>query len=104
MSIRETTHEAGRAIKPTAKTLRARVFMFILAKGETGATLEEMEQALKMPGNTVRPRRVELEDRGLVQDSGRKRLTASGRSAIVWTVPPAVAARAKAKIAARASA
>ena len=43
-----------------------------------------------MSGNTVRPRRIELQEKGLVVDSGRRRPTPSARQAIVWVVPERV--------------
>jgi hypothetical protein len=101
--IRGTTFAAARAITSRAATLRARVFVFILEQGERGATLEEIEQGMGMPGNTVRPRRVELEEKGWVKDSGMTRETRSGRKAIVWVVPPDVAAKAHAHFAKRAT-
>jgi hypothetical protein len=101
--VRGTSHAAGRAIRGRSATLRARVFGFILDKREFGATLEEIELGLAMSGNTVRPRRVELEDRKLVEDSGNRRPTRSGKPAIVWRIPELVAARAREKLAMRSS-
>jgi hypothetical protein len=99
--IRGTSFAAERAIKPKARQLRAKVFLFILSRGALGATLEEIEQGLKLPGNTVRPRRVELEEKGFVKGSGKTRPTASGRSAIVWIVPEEVASKARMKLASK---
>lgn len=98
MTTRSTTVEAKKAIRPVARTLRAQVFVELLKRGTAGATLEELEVTLKIPGNTIRPRRQELEKRGLVVDSGRERPTSSGRSAIVWIVPEEVAKLAHAKL------
>lgn len=98
MTIRGTSYGAARAIRGRAKTLRAKVFAFILQRGHLGATLQEMEQTLGMAGNTVRPRRIELEEKGWVQDSGRRRPTDSGKAAIVWVVPEPIASSALAKL------
>jgi hypothetical protein len=49
-----------------------------------GATDEELQQALSLQGNTLRPRRRELQLMGKVLATGVKRPTASGRQAIVW--------------------
>jgi hypothetical protein len=51
-----------------------------------GATDHELQKNLAMNPSTQRPRRVELVNFGLVRDSGRKRLTPSGRWAVVWDV------------------
>lgn len=74
--------------------MRARVFQFILSRGLSGATLEEIHLTLGIPENTARPRRKELEAKGWVIDSGRRRTTRAGRDAIVWIIPDAIAARA----------
>jgi len=87
-----TAHEAAAAILPRSGTLRRRVFDHIAAAGELGATDAEIQRELDMPGNTQRPRRVELIEAGLIIDSGRRR-TEHGRRMIVWVAvaqaPPA---------------
>jgi hypothetical protein len=67
----------------SAAALRARVLAYLVTQPD-GATDEELQTALDMPGSTERPRRVELVTRGLVRDSGRTRQTRSGRQAVVW--------------------
>lgn len=55
-----------------------------------GATDEEMQADIPMGANTQRPRRRELELWGVIENSGRVRLTRSRRLAVVWKlVPPA---------------
>ncbi len=49
-----------------------------------GATDEEMQFTLRMPANTQRPRRRELQRAGLIADSGMTQSTRSGRQAVVW--------------------
>lgn len=51
-----------------------------------GATDEEMQFELDMAQNTQRPRRRELQQWGLVIDSGTTRATKSGRQAVVWVL------------------
>lgn len=81
-----TSVAAAQEIKPTATTLRARVYEFLKAQGERGATDEEMQLGLPMAASTQRPRRVELVKAGLIGDSRLTRKTSSGRSATVWKV------------------
>jgi hypothetical protein len=50
------------------------------------STDEEIMSALDMNGNTERPRRRELELMGKIEDSGKTRLTRSGRTAVVWRI------------------
>ena len=80
----DTSCEAAAQMKPTAANLRAAVLRELAMRGEQGATDEEVQLALSMPGNTQRPRRRELELSAQVVDSGRKRKTLSGRDAVVW--------------------
>lgn len=101
MPVRPTSFAAHRAITPTAANLRQRVFLFILARGADGATLEEIERGLNLEGNTVRPRRCELEERMLVEDSSRRRKTFAGRDAVVWVIPAPIATKALSKLAAK---
>lgn len=81
-----TSQEAAEAIQPRAETLRRAVLDYLRSRGEEGATDEETQEALAMSGSTQRPRRCELQEMGLVVDSGRTRPTRSGRAAVVWVV------------------
>ena len=84
--IRETSLEANEQINPKKPTLRSLVLGYIAANGDNGATDEEIQTAMKMPANTQRPRRRELEQRRLIKDSGKRRKTISNHDAIVWVV------------------
>jgi hypothetical protein len=79
-----TSRAAALSIEPATDTLRAAVYSWITRCGMHGATDQEISEALRMPGNTQRPRRVELVDGGHVVDSTRRRKTHSGRDAVVW--------------------
>ena len=50
-----------------------------------GLTVDALEQVLQRSHQTVSARVNELRDRGWVVDSGHRRKTRSGRSAIVWS-------------------
>lgn len=99
MTVRGTSHAAKRAIKPFSPKQRTRVFLFVLGKGEYGATLHEICVGLSMDASSASPRRGELEKAGFLEDSGRCRPTPSGVKAHVWVVPKDVAARSKAMLA-----
>lgn len=89
MGLRPTSLSARRSVKaPVRASQRQKILGFIHAKGSDGATIEEIERGMKMSGNTVRPRRQELEEMGIVLDSGRRRKTEKGRNAIVWVTIP----------------
>jgi hypothetical protein len=76
-----TSRDAAEQARESAPTQRQRVFAQLQAHD---ATDEEMQCALGMNPSTQRPRRIELHRMGFVKDSGRKRLTKSGRKAVVW--------------------
>ena len=80
-----TSVEAGVAIKPCTGRLRQRVLEYIQSCGPSGATDEECQLALAMPGSTQRPRRWELAQARLITQAGT-RCTTSGRVAQVWAV------------------
>lgn len=81
-----TSMEAARLISGKAATLREKVRQFLELRGKAGATDEEIQSALVMAANTERPRRRELEQAGIVRDSGMTRTTTSGRAATVWVL------------------
>lgn len=79
-----TSRSAAIRAEPTAGTLRAAVLAFIRDSGPSGATDEEIQDALALPGSTERPRRIECLTAGTIRDSGQVRATKSGRWAAVW--------------------
>ena len=81
-----TSVAAAKEIEPVSGALRRQVYAFLRERGRTGATDEEMQDALAMSPSTQRPRRIELVQAGHVRDSGDKRKTRSGRLAMVWIV------------------
>jgi predicted transcriptional regulator len=80
----DTSVAAAEIIRPSAAAIRARVADHVARCGDFGATEQEIEQALALPGNTVRPRLWELEKAGQVVKSIKTRLTRSGRQARVY--------------------
>ncbi len=80
----DTSLLAATQIQSSAKTLRQVVLDYLKRLGYLGATDEEICEALDMAGNTVRPRRRELELSGQVRKTELRRKTRSGRLAVVW--------------------
>jgi len=77
-----TSKAAAQEIKPSADTLRQRVYEYVALCGENGATREEVEIALEMSGSTVRPRVVELLNAGRIREVPETtRATEAGRQA-----------------------
>jgi len=81
----KTSKDAARSLAGEAPTLRARVYEYIASQGELGATDDEIELALTMKHQTASARRRELVLKGDIIDSGKTRVTSSGRKATVWT-------------------
>ena len=79
-----TSEAAAEAIKPVTGKLRKRVFEEIARRGQWGSTRQEVEINLQMSGDTVRPRFLELADKGLIEKAGMTRPTTSHRLAEVW--------------------
>ena len=78
---KQTSVDAALKAKPKTGKKRQRVHAYLLGRP---ATDEEIEIALNMSGNTVRPTRGTLVKDGHVIDSGVRRLTRAGNEAIVW--------------------
>lgn len=81
--VRETSQ------RPTGPDAEQTRILNALVHNASGMTDEELQALLDMPGNSERPRRRELERKGLVRDSGRRRQVRSGRQAIVWVATEA---------------
>ena len=64
--------------------LRREVFDLIDQRGEHGATCDEIEVMLDLTHQCASPRCTELREKGLIVDSGRRRITRSGRRAAVY--------------------
>jgi hypothetical protein len=68
----------------TANTHRERALNALVTVGGHGMTDFELAEALGLQQTSAGKRRGELRDAGLVADSGRRRPSPSGSSAIVW--------------------
>jgi len=81
----EPSHEAAASALPRSAHQREAVLAAIRARGDLGLTDEELQVLLELPGNSERPRRRELQQRGLIRDSGLRRAPAHDRvRATVW--------------------
>ena len=79
-----TSLAAAKAVEPRANSDRLRVLFAIRDAGERGITDDELQFGLNMPGDTERPRRNELLEKGLIWKSATTRPTRSGHEATVW--------------------
>ena len=83
-----TSREAAEKAEGSADSWRRRVLEFVRGRGPQGATDDELAACFAVSANTVAPRRTELAAAGRVVNSGKRRMTRAGGTAIVWVVPP----------------
>jgi|TARA_R110000796_G_C14519982_1_gene430763 hypothetical protein len=81
---RHTSREAAVDVLPKTGTQRRMVYDHIVTRGAYGATIDECATSLDMPVQSVTPRRRELEDQGLLVDSGVVRKGTYSQNGIVW--------------------
>jgi transcription initiation factor IIE alpha subunit len=81
-NARFTSIAAAWSMLPKSGSQRRKVYDAILEAD--GLTDEEIETATGLTGNSVRPRRYELLQDGLIEASGETRKTKQGNAAIVW--------------------
>jgi len=82
----ETSKQAAREILPYLARLEAAVFRVIERAGIKGACVHEIEDALAMLHQTAGARVRGLVLLGLVEDSGLRRPTHTGRQSKAWRV------------------
>lgn len=82
-----TSREAAESMREKAPFIRERVYQrikFWAGVGWHGSTCYELERELALSHQTTSARIRELALAERIQDSGERRPTSSGRSAIVW--------------------
>lgn len=84
----DTSRDAAAAIAPKFGRMTNAV-LTLIARYQNGLTDEEGQSLLAMEGNSYRPCRVTLADKGFVSDTGDRRLTAHRKKAAVWAITPA---------------
>ena len=83
----ETSREAAEAINKKLGGLQRRVFDAVAARGANGLTPEEAADLLAESRVSVQPRFSELKAKGLIADSGQRRVNPSSRKrAVVWVI------------------
>jgi hypothetical protein len=82
----ETSRSAAKRIVPHLARLENLVLEAIRAAGDAGLCDHELEKCTGLQHQTASARRRELVIRGLIEDSGLRRDTPSGRSAKAWRV------------------
>ena len=86
----DTSRHAAEHAAAAAPTELERVRRYFIGQHLFGSTDEQCQIALKMAGDTQRPRRVSLTAKGFLVDTGKTRTTTKGREATVWKFADAV--------------
>lgn len=79
-----TSLEAAQKVEPVVTSMRGKVLAFIRSRGTSGATPDEIADALNMLVVTARPRTTELARMGFVRDSHLRRRNCNGNNSIVY--------------------
>ena len=83
-NAQSTSILAAEKALPKSGTKRRRVYDYISNRGLHGATDDEIENALGIDGNTVRPTRGGLVEDGYIINTGTTRKNKHGNECIVW--------------------
>lgn len=84
--MRATSVAALNKAMPKRDSYRERVLRYMNDQQERGATDQEMQKALGMAGDTLRPTRLSLVRDKIITDSGQTRQNENGNECIVWVV------------------
>ena len=79
----DTSKNAAQEQKYRAPNLRSAVIL-VLQDHKRAMTTEAIAEALERPYGSIQPRLSELQDKGLVRDSGVRGMTRWGKPCIKW--------------------
>lgn len=83
----DTSIEAAASLADKLGNLQRMALAAISSAGARGLTADELAAELGVDRYTIQPRTSELRLKCIISDSGQRRLNASGKRAIVWTLP-----------------
>lgn len=87
-----TSVAAARDIEMSVGRLQRIALSAIRTAGARGLTTNELAARVRVARDSIQPRTSELRERGLIRDSGARRLNPSGKQAIVWVASRLVGA------------
>jgi hypothetical protein len=79
-----TSEIAARMAEGISVNYQNRIYAYLRDCGKHGATDEEIQDVLGIPGNSERPARRQLERDRRVKRTNRSRPTRANRPAIIW--------------------
>jgi len=83
----DTSQAAAESMKDETSTIRGKIYAYMVSLGWIGTTSDEVEVRLNLRHQTAAARLTELwHTLHVIEDSGRRRPTRSGRKAIVFVV------------------
>lgn len=82
----DTSETAAESVEAVSGRLEAAVYELIVRAGQRGMTDDEIETATGLTHQCASARRRTLVLKGLICDSGQRRLTRRSRPAVVWIV------------------
>lgn len=84
----ETGREAAASVEECSGRYRRLALKLVTERRANGITPEEGSGLSGIPRTTLQPRFSELHAKGLIVDSGMRRVNpSSGRRAVVWVIP-----------------
>ena len=83
----DTSIAAADALAPKLGRLQRMAADAIREASPHGLTADELAAQLDMDRWSIQPRTSELKRKGLIRDSGQRRLNCTGKLAIVWIAP-----------------
>jgi predicted transcriptional regulator len=86
MTYQDTSRAAWRSFVPVSAVLDRLIMEALTNAGDGGLTDLQIEETIGRKHQAVSANRRHLVERGLVVDSGRRRLLPTNRNAIVWII------------------
>lgn len=89
----DTSIDTAKAIASVSAPFQRMALLAIQEVGARGLTSQELADRTGIDFATIQPRTTELRRKGLIRDSGQRRLNRNGKRAIVWTAATTGGAR-----------
>ena len=81
-----TSYEAAHNFKGKAVTIREKVYEFIKASGDFGATAGDIDEEFGLGRNSTSPRITELKNSGFIRMTDLERKNKAGNYEVIWVI------------------